>query len=175
MKRKLLNLMVLVVIAASLQGCYGKFALTRKVYALNGQVQDKFLRSGLTWVFLIVPVYGLAGFVDFVAFNTIEFWSGRNPVVEAEKDFRYVDGADRYDIHAIKRGDDVKYTITHYNMDSYVDSLQVDWNKAQDTATSRFSSGGLVTENFASRDIDGLHVQVRQPGYLPQAVVIASR
>ena len=175
MKKTLLKLMVLVVIAASLQGCYGKFSLTRKVYALNGEVRDKFLRSGLTWVFLIVPVYGIAGLADFVVFNTIEFWSGKNPVAEGEKDFRYVDGADRYDIHALKRGDDVTYTITHYNFDSYVDSLQVDWNRTQDTARSKFTSGGIVTENFAGRDADGLHVQLRSLGYLPQTVALAVR
>lgn len=175
MKNRLLKLMVIVVIAASLQGCYGKFALTRKVYTMNGQVGDKFLRSGLTWVFLIVPVYGIAGLADFVVFNTIEFWSGKNPVAEGEKDFRYVDGADRYEIHALKRGEDVKYTITHYNFDSYVDSLQVDWNQTQDTARSRYSSGDMVTENFAGRDVDGIHVQLRPLGCLPQTVALADR
>lgn len=175
MKKSILSLMVLVVLATSLQGCYGKFALTRKVYALNGQVSDKFLRSGLTWVFLIVPVYGIAGLVDFVVFNTIEFWSGRNPVAEGEKTIQYVDGADRYEIHARKSGDDITYTITHYNFDSYVDSLQVDWNQTQDTARSKYASGGMVTENFAGRDVDGVHVQVRPLGYLPQMVALADR
>ena len=42
----------------SLTGCYGKFALTRKVYGINGDVKDKFLRSAVTWAFVIVPVYG---------------------------------------------------------------------------------------------------------------------
>ncbi len=173
MKKTILKLMVLVVLATSLQGCYGKFALTRKLYAVNGEISDKFLRSGLTWAFLIFPVYGVVGLADFLVFNTIEFWSGKNPVAEGEKDFRYVDGSDRYDIHAKKRGDDVTYTITHYNFDGYVDSLQVDWNKTQDTARSRFSSGSTVTENFASRDLDGVHVQLRQFGSLPQTVALA--
>lgn len=175
MKKSLLKLVVLVVIAASLQGCYGKFALTRKVYALNGEVRDKFLRSGLTWVFLIVPVYGIAGLADFVVFNTIEFWNGKNPVAEGEKDFRYVDGADRYEIHARKSADLVSYTITHYNFDSYVDTLNVDWNAAQDTAWSRYMTGGSVIENYAVRDSNGVHVQVRPMGYLPQTVALADK
>lgn len=175
MKNALLKLMVLIVIATSLQGCYGKFALTRKVYSLNGEVHDKFLRSGLTWVLLIVPVYGIAGLADFVVLNTIEFWSGKNPVAEGEKDFRYVDGAERFDIHARKQGDSVTYTITHYNFDSYVDTLHVDWNKTQDTAWSRYASEGTVVENFAGRDADGIHVQVRPVGSLPQTVVLAGR
>lgn len=175
MKKTVIKLMVLVVIATSLQGCYGKFALTRKVYNMNGEVHDKFMRSGLTWVLVILPVYGIAGLADFVILNTIEFWSGRNPVAEGEKDFRFVDGADRYEIHALKHGDDVTYTITHYNFDSYVDSLRVDWNKADDTAWSRFSSGETVTENFAGRNVNGGYAQLRPVGYLPQTLAFAER
>jgi hypothetical protein len=175
MKNIILKLMVFVVFATSLQGCYGKFALTRKLYALNGEVSDKFLRSGLTWAFLIFPVYEVVGLADFIVFNSIEFWSGKNMVTEGEKTFQYVDGVDRYDIHALKHGDSVSYSITHYNFDSYVDTLQVDWNIAQDTAQSRFISGNTVTENFASRKIDGVHVQLRQFGALPQMTVLASK
>jgi hypothetical protein len=175
MKNALVKLVLCVVVAASLQGCYGKFALTRKVYALNGEVRDKFLRSGLTWVFLIVPVYGVAGLADFVVLNTIEFWSGKNPVAEGEKDFQYVDGVDRFDIHARKQGETVTYTITHYNFDNYVDSLHIDWNATQDSAWSRYASGSTVTETFAERKADGVSLQIRPLGSLPQTLAIAGR
>ena len=175
MKKTILKLMVLVLFATSLQGCYGKFALTRKLYTMNGQVGDKFLRSGLTWVLLILPVYGIAGLADFVVLNTMEFWSGTNPVAEGEKTFQYVDGADRYNIHARKSGDDVTYTITRYSLDGYVDSLQVDWNKSQDSASSRYSSGNTVTENFAVRNGNDVTVQVRPVGALPQVMAMAGK
>lgn len=62
-------------------GCFGKFALVRKVYEINNQASsDKFVKSLLTWVFIIVPVYEIAAFADFVLLNTIEFWTGSNPV-----------------------------------------------------------------------------------------------
>jgi hypothetical protein len=173
MKKTILKLMVLVVFATSLQGCYGKFALTRKLYAANGEVGNKYLRSGATWVLLILPVYAIAGLADFVVLNTVEFWSGTNPVAEGEKTIQYVDGADRYDIHALKRGDNVTYTITRYNLDSYADSLQIDWNKSQDSAWSRFSSGGTVAENFVVNDGNSVNVQIRQLGALPQTVALA--
>ena len=175
MKNIILKFMVLAVLATSLQSCYGKFALTRKLYNVNGQVNNKFLRSGLTWVFLIAPVYGVVGLVDFVVFNTVEFWSGTNPVAEGEKTFQYVDGADRYDIHTSKSGDNVTYTITRYNFDSYVDSLQIDWNKAQDLARSRYSSGEMVTESFAGLDGNGVTVQLRSLGAFPQTLALAGK
>lgn len=67
--------------AVVFSGCYGKFALTRKVYEINGQItNNKFVHSLVAWVFLWLPVYGLAGFADFVVLNTIEFWTGNNPM-----------------------------------------------------------------------------------------------
>lgn len=66
-------------------GCFGKFALTRKVYEINNQVSsDKFVKSLVTWIFVIVPVYEIAAFADFVLLNVIEFWTGSNPVAMQE-------------------------------------------------------------------------------------------
>lgn len=68
--------------------CYGQFALTHAVWGWNGHAtNNKFVNSLLTWGLLIVPVYELAAVGDFLIFNTIEFWSGRNPVsIEEQPD-----------------------------------------------------------------------------------------
>ncbi len=63
-----------------LGGCYGSFALTKKVHEWNGEVsENKFV----VWVaFLgltIIPVYGVAIAVDALVMNTVEFWTGDNP------------------------------------------------------------------------------------------------
>jgi len=58
-------------------GCYGRFPLTKTVYRVNGQVhENKFVKSIVMWVFVIFPVYGISMFVDAVAINLIEFWTG---------------------------------------------------------------------------------------------------
>lgn len=79
-----------------LQGCYGSFNLTRKVYAFNGTLGDKWINSLATWVLIIIPVYGLAGLADFAVLNTIEFWTGTNPVAlnPGEKDVQVVQSQD---------------------------------------------------------------------------------
>jgi len=166
MRRMILNMMVLLMIAATLQGCYGKFALTRKIYQVNGQVEDKFLRSGLTWVFLIFPVYEICGLADFIVFNTIQFWSGNNPVAEGEKDFQYVKGTERFDVHARKQDNMVTYSIAHYNYGMYVDSMDITWNQALDIASSRHNQGGIITDSSAVRKDDGVVVQYVKPGFL---------
>lgn len=73
-------------LAATNVGCYGQWALTRALHGWNGHATgNKFLNSLLTWGLLIVPIYPLAALGDFVIFNTIEFWSGRNPIALEEQ------------------------------------------------------------------------------------------
>ncbi len=72
----------LLVTAATASGCYGQFALTRALYDWNGRATpNKVANSALTWAMILIPVYAVAGVVDFLVLNTIEFWSGTNPVV----------------------------------------------------------------------------------------------
>ena len=61
-------------------GCYGSFNLTKKVYNWNGSVGDKWVVELVFLGLNIVPVYGVAGFIDVVILNLIEFWSGKNPM-----------------------------------------------------------------------------------------------
>lgn len=68
-------------------GCYGEFALVKKVYDWNGGLSsNKFVTSLLFWVLNIVPVYGVAAFIDVIILNLIEFWSGSNPMSMNEGD-----------------------------------------------------------------------------------------
>ena len=64
--------------------CYGSFNLTRSLYKWNGQMRgtkefpDKWMRELL---FLpMMPIYFLAAFGDALIVNSVEFWSGRNPI-----------------------------------------------------------------------------------------------
>ena len=62
-------------------GCFGSFALVKKVYEFNESVSDnKVVQTLLFYVFNIIPVYGVASFIDVVILNLIEFWSGSNPI-----------------------------------------------------------------------------------------------
>ena len=76
----------------SLQGCYGSFNLTKKVYNWNGTLGNKWIKSLLFIV--LSPVYGIAVTVDAIAFNLVEFWTGSNPVTSAQNtmDKTYANG-----------------------------------------------------------------------------------
>ena len=68
---------LLLAMSTSTLSCYGKFPLTHAVYQFNGQVtNNKIIHSVVMWVFIIIPVYGIASLGDVVIFNLVEFWSG---------------------------------------------------------------------------------------------------
>ncbi|HTY38561.1 MAG TPA: DUF3332 family protein [Bacteroidota bacterium] len=83
MKRSFFKAVSSILIAMMLTtalGCYGSFPLINKVYKFNGTLGNKFVNELGFLVMNIVPVYGVAGFIDAVLLNTIEFWTGKNPV-----------------------------------------------------------------------------------------------
>src|SRR3954452_23213780 len=62
-------------------GCFGSFALTRKLWDFNNTVsKEKGLKELLFLALIIVPVYQLAALGDAIIFNTVEFWGGKNPI-----------------------------------------------------------------------------------------------
>lgn len=61
-------------------GCYGSFNLTKKVYNWNGSMEGKWVQELVFLVLNIVPVYGVAAWIDAVILNSIEFWTGKNPM-----------------------------------------------------------------------------------------------
>lgn len=66
-------------------GCFGSFGLVKTVYEFNDGVSDNgVIKSLLMWALMIVPVYQVAGFLDIVLFNLIEFWTGSNPIAMEE-------------------------------------------------------------------------------------------
>jgi hypothetical protein len=69
------------VLSVHVSGCFGSFALVRKVYGINESISDnKFIRWVVFLGFSILPVYGISGLVDVLVLNTMEFWTGSNPI-----------------------------------------------------------------------------------------------
>jgi hypothetical protein len=61
-------------------GCFGPFNLTRRLYQWNAQVGEKWEREIVFLLLALTPVYSAAVLADAVVFNSMEFWTGRNPV-----------------------------------------------------------------------------------------------
>ncbi len=77
MKKIVASLMVFAFLAV---GCTGPFNLTHKVYNWHRSQTDKWADELCFLLVAITPIYGLATFADAIVFNSIEFWTGKNPV-----------------------------------------------------------------------------------------------
>lgn len=66
--------------------CYGPFNLTRNVYHWNsgikgsGEVNDKWMKELVFFGMIVIPVYMFSALLDAFIFNSIQFWSGDNPI-----------------------------------------------------------------------------------------------
>ena len=158
MKKIVALILSICVAMVSLQGCYGKMALTRKVYQVNGEVKDRYLRSLVSWVFILVPIYFVSAVADFILFNTIEFWSGNNPVAEGEKNFQYAANGENFHVTARKSGKRVYYVINHYRGNNYLDTLSIIWDLKTGNSTATLTGSGKVTEFDAVREEVGVKV-----------------
>lgn len=85
--RKILLPVCVVALASSMlfTSCIGSFKLTNKVLSWNHQIGNKFV-NGLVFVGLwILPVYEISAIADALIINSIEFWSGTNPIEAGTK------------------------------------------------------------------------------------------
>ena len=80
MKRWLKVAVCSVCLGAMLNGCFGSFGATRWLWKWNDSFGNKFVKTLIYWVFIIVPAYELFMFADFWIINLIEFFKGSNPI-----------------------------------------------------------------------------------------------
>lgn len=85
MKKRSLTLLVASTLASSVlfSSCIGSFGLTNKLLDWNKNIDSKFVNELVFIAFWIVPVYEISALADVLVLNSIEFWSGSNPVADA--------------------------------------------------------------------------------------------
>ena len=73
--------------------CFGSFPIIRKVYHWNLGVHDNKWVRWLVFVLInIIPVYAASAIFDMVFSNSVEFWTGRNPMALAPGATKLVEG-----------------------------------------------------------------------------------
>lgn len=84
--RKAVASAVMVSLMSVTSACFGPFNLTRTVYHWNsgikgsGEVSDKWMKEFVFFGMIIIPVYMFSVLLDAFIFNSIQFWSGENPI-----------------------------------------------------------------------------------------------
>ncbi len=83
-KMKKVSVVLTLAVALLLSSCIGSFKLTNSVYDWNKSVGDKFVNEVVFLACNIVPVYSVTLLIDGLILNSIEFWSGNNPMTMKE-------------------------------------------------------------------------------------------
>jgi len=146
-------LVLVAAVGALSAGCFGKFQLTRKLYDINQSIDEKYVRSAATWIF-VIP-YALTGILDLVLFNVIEFWTGENPVAEAKVTKVYAEGNGRTVLTLTRDGSATVAVIERYEGERLVSTLRVRDDGRGKVAAVETATGKKVREVVALAASDG--------------------
>lgn len=162
MKKMKVSGLIALALAGTLtfHSCIGSFNLTRNLYSWNNDVGDRFVNALVFFAFVIIPVYGVTLFLDGVILNTIEFWSGSNPVsmMEGEVEIQKVSqNGVTYEIMAVKN----KFIATQIEGPQAGESVEFVFNPEE-------KSWKLVTKDFEKKLVqlnDNATVNLFYPEY----------
>lgn len=152
MKKKFLSVAVVLALSGSMlfTSCIGSFQLTNKLLDWNRGIGAKFVNELVFVAFWILPVYEVSALADVLVLNSIEFWSGENPVAEGT---RVIEGAEgKYLVACDGKG----YTITSQNDGS---TVRLDFD---DDSQSWSATVGEDTYTLFSF-VDDTHVKIIAP------------
>lgn len=82
MKKNFLKTMTIVIASTMMMSsCIGSFGLFNKVLDWNRNLSYKYVNELL--FIIISPAYAVCGTIDLLVLNSVEFWSGTNPIAKA--------------------------------------------------------------------------------------------
>lgn len=117
--------------------CVGSFGLFNRVSSWNQTIGNKFVNELVFLALNIVPVYGIAYLADAIVINSIEFWSGSNPMANVG-DVKKVKGSNAdFMVETLENG----YSISKEGEET---AMELIYN--QDTNTWNVVAGEVSSE-----------------------------
>lgn len=148
MKIKHLKVSALLLAATlTVSSCVGSFSLFNRVTKWNTHATDSKFLNEIIFI-LISPAYAVCGVADLLVLNTIEFWSGSNPIAQKVGTTQEITGKDGliYAVTTLRDGYEVKSPkgdVVKFVYDKKTDS----WSQVQEgkkTEIFRFNSDGTI-------------------------------
>lgn len=150
MKKRILTVSVITALCGSMlfTSCIGSFKLTNKLLSWNNTIGNKFVNELVFIAFWILPVYEVSGLADLLVINSIEFWSGSNPVAQGKY---YIEGrnGEKYLVECDTKG----YTITNPIDNS---TFRLDFDESTREWSTEIDGERMVFLTF----VDDTHVKV---------------
>ena len=108
--------------------CVGSFGLFNRVSSWNQSIGTKFVNELVFLALNIIPVYGVAYLADALVINSIEFWSGSNPMANVG-DVKKVKGENGdYMVKTLENGYSISKDGETASMDLIYDKDANTWN-----------------------------------------------
>ena len=176
MRKHILTVATVLALMSSLMftSCIGSFALTNKVLGWNTQIGSKFVNELVFIAFWILPVYEVTSVADLLVINSIEFWSGRNPMTASTKVIDTDSG--RYLVKCDGKGYDVVCETTGETVRLDFDVPSQTWSVDIDGETHPFMT--FVDDNHVkmiSPDGSFTTVETSSSGVLAYTAVASAR
>ena len=165
-------MIVLMAGTMTMSSCIGSFSLFNKLLSWNQGISNKFVNEV---VFLVIsPAYAICGAVDVLVLNTVEFWTGENPIAKAGTT-ENVWGKDgkMYAVKTMKNGYEITKP-TGEKVNFLFDAEQKIWSmeaEGQQTQLFRYNEDGTVeaflpngeTQNVALTEegVNSLRMQLK--------------
>jgi hypothetical protein len=146
--RSAVAIALLLLFGQSTAACWGKFNLTRKLWGFNNTASDsKWLKWLLFLGLTIIPIYEIAALADALVLNSIEFWSGQNPVTanEMREDTRVVEGKT---VHTVMTAEKLRIEIAEPGKELRV----VEITAEGDGAVARDRAGKILSQLASAPD-----------------------
>lgn len=139
MRKSKLSLVFAVILSGSFlfSSCVGSFGLFNRMATWNQHIGNKFVNELVFLALNIVPVYGVCYLADALVINSIEFWSGSNPMANVG-DIRKVKGENgEYLVKTLENG---------YSISKEGETATTDLIFNQETQTWTATSEGVSSE-----------------------------
>lgn len=142
--------------AVTFSSCIGSFNLTNKLLSWNRTVGSKFANELVFFCFWILPVYEVTLIADVLVLNSIEFWSGNNPVASNKVQKIRGEKAD----YLVKRNAD------GYHVTNLTEKTEVDLSFNETTQTWSVVANGQSTPFMTFIDENNVRM------YLPDGMTM---
>lgn len=139
MKRGKFTLAAACVFSATIlfSSCVGSFGLFNRISSWNQTMGNKFVNELVFLALNIVPVYPVAYLADALVLNSIEFWSGSNPMANVG-DVKKIKGENgNYLVENLENGYSITKEGEKTSMELVYDKEENTWNVVAEGETAR--------------------------------------
>lgn len=129
MKKRFIPVAVCLICGSMLfSSCVGSFTLFNKVANWNRGVSTKFVNELVFLALNIIPVYEIVGLADALVINSIEFWSGSNPLAKAGEVKKVKGNNGNYMVETLEDGYNITKEGEEASMKLIYDKDESTWN-----------------------------------------------